>query len=135
MIHTQKRYRKDRSGEEGMEGGGLEKELMRLSFSSFPCGKAVIWASRYTSLLFCPYNSSILFFPEWKKEAAKPHTLPAGDAEMRGAIVATQQEERMSAKCNQPTSSLARKTGVNNAPLLVKIVVAGKGKCISGDSR
>lgn len=36
------------------------------------------------SLLFSSIKLSILFFLEWKKDTAKPHTLPAWDAEMIG---------------------------------------------------
>lgn len=51
---------------------------------SLPRRKAVIWISHYMSLLFSSIKQSCPILAGVEKDAAKPHTLPAWDAEMIG---------------------------------------------------
>lgn len=88
MIDTQIYiYGKERNGKNRIEGGKPGRTIHVVSFSSLPCRKAIIWISHYTRLLF---SSIKQFYPilsevgKKKKDAAKPHTPPAWDAEMIG---------------------------------------------------
>lgn len=57
---------------------------MLVSFSSLPCRKAIIWISHSMSPLFSSIKQFYPILARVEKDAAKPHTLPAWDAEMIG---------------------------------------------------